>query len=315
MDAAAGPVATLSHVTKRFNGKTALDDVSLSIPGGQVVGLIGPSGCGKTTLIRLLLGILAPTKGTVLLMGREPAKLTPRERTLIGYAPQSLVLYPTLTVSENVNFVAGLYGLPFWRRRRRIHELLDFLGLWDKRRQLTRSLSGGEQRRLELACALIHRPPTVIVDEPTAGLDPVLRQRIWDYLRTLRESGTSIFVTTQNIDEATACDTVAVMRQGRVAAVDTPDELRRRAMGGAVIDLVAGNLSRADQVALQALPGVHAVRWTGEDGGLRLIVDDLSVATPLVIQTLQDRGVTVTSANPYEPSFDEVFMKIVGAHA
>jgi ABC-2 type transport system ATP-binding protein len=170
------------------------------------------------------------------------------------------------------------------------------------------------QRRLELACALVHRPSLLIVDEPTAGLDPVLRQRVWDYLRALCDEGTSILVTTQYIDEAANCDTVAVMRQGRVIAVDTPDALRRQAMGGAVIDLVAEDISRADQLALRALPGILAARWTGEEGGLRLIVDDLATATPAVIQELQSRGVTVVSANPYEPTFDEVFMKIVGAH-
>jgi ABC-2 type transport system ATP-binding protein len=306
-------VATLSNVTRRFGDVAAIDDVSLAVPGGQVFGLIGPSGCGKTTLIRLLLGVLAPTAGIVQIMGRAPEALTPAERARIGYTPQGFFLYPTLTVQENINFVAGLFGIPFWRRRRRIRELLEFLELWPARGRLARDLSGGMQRRLELACALVHRPSLLIVDEPTAGLDPVLRQRIWDYLRSLCDEGTSILVTTQYIDEATSCDTVAIMRKGQVIAVDTPDALRRQAMGGAVIDLVAENLSRADQVALRALPGIRSAVWTGEEGGLRLIVDDLATATPAVIQELQQRDVTVVSANPYEPTFDEVFMKIVGA--
>jgi ABC-2 type transport system ATP-binding protein len=304
----------LENVTKRFGENVAIDAVDLVIPGGQIVGLIGPSGCGKTTLIRLLLGVLTPDEGTIEIMGRSPARLSPRDRSRIGYTPQGFFLYPTLTVWENISFVSGLFGIPFWRRRARIRELLEFLELWPARSRLARDLSGGMQRRLALACALVHRPAVLIVDEPTAGLDPVLRERVWSYLRTLCEQGASVLVTTQYIDEATLCDVVAVMRTGKVIAMGTPDDLRRWAMGGSVIDLVAEEMSRADQLALRALPGVSSVRWTGEEGGLRLIVDDLAVATPAVIQTLQNRGVTVTTANPYEPTFDEVFMKIVSSH-
>ena len=311
----AAPIATLSDVTKRFGDSVAIDDVNLAIPPGQIFGLIGPSGCGKTTLIRLLLGVLAPTEGIVQIMGLSPEHLSPAARVKIGYTPQGFVLYPTLTVWENLSFVAGLFGMPFWRRRRRMRELLEFLELWPARKRLARDLSGGMQRRLALACALVHRPIVLIVDEPTSGLDPVLRERIWDYLRNLCEQGTSILVTTQHIDEAALCDTVAVMRAGKVIAVGTPADLRQRAMGGAVIDLVAEDLSRADQLALRAMPGVSSVRWTGEEGGLRLIVDDVATATPAVIHTLQDRGVIVASATPYEPTFDEVFMKIVSDDA
>jgi ABC-2 type transport system ATP-binding protein len=311
----AAPIITLDRVTKQFGEMKAIDAMSLEVPAGQIFGLIGPSGCGKTTLIRLLVGVLAPSEGDVRVFGQAPGRLTTRQRGQIGYTPQGFYLYPTLTVMENISFVAGLFGVPFWRRRERIKEILQFLELWDSRHRLGRDLSGGMQRRLALACALVHRPRLLLVDEPTAGLDPVLRQKIWEFLRALCTDGTSILVTTQYIDEATACDLVAVLSAGQLRALGTPAALRQRAMGGAAIDVEADEISRADQRAIRALPGVHATHWADEEGRLRVIVDDIATALPAIIQTLQERNVTVTSATPYEPTFDEVFMRIVGDHA
>jgi ABC-2 type transport system ATP-binding protein len=160
----------------------------------------------------------------------------------------------------------------------------------------------------------VHHPRLLFVDEPTAGLDPMLREKIWDYLRRLRDGGTSIVVTTQYIDEASYCDNVAILSAGQVLAVGTPDALRQKAMGGEIVEIEADGIGRADIQALQQLTNVRFMRWT-DQGVLRLVVDEAATATPTIIQELQERGVNVTAVQPYEASFDEVFMKIVGSHA
>jgi ABC-2 type transport system ATP-binding protein len=202
----------------------------------------------------------------------------------------------------------------YFHRTRRVREVLQFLDLWEARNRLARDLSGGMQRRLALACALLHEPTVLFVDEPTAGLDPMLRQKIWDELRELCRLGASIFVTTQYIDETVYCDTVAVLSEGRLLAVGAPGELRQRAMGGEIIDLQIGSFSRDDLRELRELPGVRALRLVADDS-IRLVVVEAATRTPNVIAFLQERGVAVESATPYEASFDVVFMKIVADHA
>jgi ABC-2 type transport system ATP-binding protein len=305
-------IASLRDVTKAFGETTVIDHLSMTIEGGQVFGLIGPSGCGKTTLIRLMIGILAPTSGEARTLGTEPRDLSAAQRRRIGYTSQGFALYPTLTVAENARFVAGLYGLGFWRSRRRIRQVLEFLEIWEARRRLGRDLSGGMQRRLSLACALIHQPSLLFVDEPTSGLDPVLREKIWEYLRRLRDQGTTIVVTTQHIDEARYCDTVAILSDGQVLAQGSPAALRQRAMGGDLVDLQVETIGRSDLVALRAVPGVRSLRWT-DQGTLRLVVEEAPTATPAILRTLDEQGVVVQAVQPYEPGFDEVFMTIIGA--
>ena len=315
--AAAAPVVELNDVSKTFGEATVLDDLTMSVGPGQIYGLIGPSGCGKTTTIRLLVGVLAPTSGSVRVLGADPAHFTTRHREQIGYTPQGFYLYPTLTVAENARFVASLFGVPFRRRGRRVREMLQFLELWDARKRLARDISGGMQRRLELACALLHDPTLLFVDEPTAGLDPVLREKIWGHLRKLVDEGRTVFVTTQYIDEASYCDMVAVMNQGRLAALGTPDELRQMALRHPELEVEAEQPLTADDIAaLEALPGVRFVDdWNSTPTHLRLRVRDLAVATPVVTEALNQRGTRFTSVRPYEPSFDEAFRMIVEEHS
>jgi ABC-2 type transport system ATP-binding protein len=196
--------------------------------------------------VRLLLGLLAPTDGTVRVLGIDPVEFKPRHRAQIGYTPQGFVLYPTLTVKQNASFVAGLYGLRWPRKGRRIRQVLQFLEIWDARKRQARDVSGGMQRRLSLACALLHRPGLLFVDEPTSGLDPLLRAKIWDYLAALRDQGTTVVITTQYIDEAVYCDRVGVLNAGRLVAVGSPEELRAQVGGGGALDLTAPSLERED---------------------------------------------------------------------
>lgn len=301
-------VVSMDEVSRRYADVEALENVSLQVPAGTVLGVIGPSGSGKTTMIRLLTGTLEPTHGHLRVLDQIPRKFTRSARERIGYMPQHFVLYDELTASENVSFVASLFGLLWPRRGRRVAEVLKLVDLWEARHRRARQLSGGMQRRLELACALVHQPVLLFVDEPTAGLDPMLRQKIWTEFRRLRDLGRTLVVTTQYVGEAEYCDLVAVLSHGRLIALDSPEALRRKAFGGEVIEIETAQ--PYDATALEQLPGVRSVRHRGARTFL-VVADDAGQATPRVLNEIASAGVQVTSSSEYRPTFDEVFASLV----
>jgi ABC-2 type transport system ATP-binding protein len=223
-------------IFKTFGKERAVSDINFSIPEGQILGMIGPSGCGKTTTLRLTIGIYSPSQGKISLMGKTPQSFSPAARRQIGYMPQLFVLYPQLTVWENLSFAASMYGLPLFGRKKRMNEVLEFVSLEKHTNKLARNISGGMQRRLSLAATLIHDPKFIFLDEPTAGIDPLLRRRFWDHFVALRNKGRTLFVTTQYVGEAAYCDQVAVMAKGRMLMVETPERLRKRAFGGEIVN-------------------------------------------------------------------------------
>jgi ABC-2 type transport system ATP-binding protein len=299
----------VDHATMRFNGLTALDDIAMAVARGTIVGVVGPSGAGKTTLVRMLTGALKPTSGDVDVLGQDPQRFNRKAREQIGYMPQLFTLYPDLSAAENVDFVASLYGLIWYRRWRRVREVLRFVGLWEARGRRASQLSGGMQRRLELACALVHEPSMLFLDEPTAGVDPILRERIWDELHRLRDAGRTLLITTQYLGEAEECDSVALIAEGRLVAHATPDEMRREAMGGELIDVEAGE--RVDLSVIQDLPAVRGIRRINGGNVLRITVDDAATATPQVVEAIARAGAEVRSTSEARPSFDEVFATLV----
>lgn len=239
-DDADDPIVVLSDVRRRF-GEQGLHGLDLQVPSGTIAGLVGPSGSGKTTAVRIVLGLDEPEEGSVFVFGRRPTDFSKDDRRRIGYMPQSVALYPELSLQHNLNLLASLYGMPWrgrWipgkgrrRARARVADTLAFLGLTDQKRTKLADASGGEQRRLALAAAMIHRPSLLVLDEPTAGIDPVLRREIWGRLGELRDDGTTVFVTTQYVEEATHCDLVTVLADGEALVTDSPDGLRHRAFG------------------------------------------------------------------------------------
>jgi ABC-2 type transport system ATP-binding protein len=299
---------TIEGVSKRFGDDVAVDGVTLSVAEGTIVGIIGPSGAGKTTLVRLMTGALAPTDGEIRVMGEDPLRFRRQTRERIGYMPQSFALYPDLTARENVDFVASLFGLLWWRRRRRTRDVLQLVDLWSVRDRRAADLSGGMQRRLELASALVHDPTIAFLDEPTAGIDPLLRGTIWRELARLRDEGRTLLVTTQYVNEAEACDAVLLISDGRVVAVGTPDELRRAAIGG---DLVT--IETRDPVDASILREVADVRRLEQRGPteIRATVTDASATLPDLVEAITSRGGDVTKAAEARPSFDEVFALLV----
>jgi ABC-2 type transport system ATP-binding protein len=298
----------IDGVSVKFPDQLAIDDISMVVPTGAILGLIGPSGAGKTTTIRVLTGALVPTTGTATVLGEEPRHFRRQTRERIGYMPQSFTLYPDLTVRENVDFVGSLFGMLFRSRRRRTKEALQLVDLWDVRGRRAGHLSGGMQRRLELACALVHDPALLFLDEPTAGIDPILRSRVWTELHRLRDAGRTLIVTTQYVNEAESCDRVALIANGRLLALSTPDDLRREAVGGDVVVVETSALFDSDLLA--TLPFVRGVR---QDGPRRLtvIVDNAGTALPDVVESVRSRGGEVVNAREERPSFDDVFAALV----
>jgi ABC-2 type transport system ATP-binding protein len=309
VDAAVDAAISIENATVRFADQLAVDGISLVVLAGAILGLIGPSGAGKTTTIRLLTGALSPTSGRVRVLGEEPRAFRRRTRERIGYMPQSFTLYRDLAVRENVDFIGSLFGMLFRSRRRRTREVLQLVDLWDVRARRAGHLSGGMQRRLELACALVHDPALLFLDEPTAGIDPLLRARIWDELHRQREAGRTLLVTTQYVNEAEACDLVALIAEGRLVALATPDGLRREAVGGDVVVVETAALFDAEQ--LKRLPFVRDLRQEGPRR-LIVIVDDAGTATPDVVEAVGRLGGEVVRAREERPSFDDVFATLVG---
>ena len=303
-----GAAVSAEGLTRRFDDVTAVSDISFSVPAGSVLGIIGPSGSGKTTTIRMLMGSLAPTEGKVRVLGEAPVRFRRETRERIGYMPQQFTLYPDLTTKENVDFVGSLFGLLTFRRRKRVRQVLELLDLWDARGRRASDLSGGMQRRLELACALAHEPHLLILDEPTAGIDPILRKVIWDELHRLKGTGVTVLVTTQYVTEAEECDLVALVAEGQLIAFDTPDGVRRQAFGGDIVEITTEGVF--DAAALTDSPLVHGIRQNGLRD-FRAVVDEAGTAIPELVAAVNAAGGEVVATREARPSFEEVFTELV----
>jgi ABC-2 type transport system ATP-binding protein len=302
------------ELTKAFKGEVAVNAINMDVPEGAIFGFIGPSGSGKTTTVRLLMGLYEPDGGEVSVLGAQPSRFTRGDRERIGYLPQLFVLYPDLTVWENMNFAASLYGVPFLRSRR-LNRLLELVELNEHKHKLVRDISGGMQRRLSLAATLIHDPDLLFLDEPTAGIDPILRKKFWDYFKQLQEKGHSLFVTTQYVNEAAYCDFVGVMSEGKLLTVNTPEGLRREAYGGDIVKL--GSTERIDYNLRQQvvnLPQLKTKILNVTDYELQLLVDDAATAIPYLVEYFRDRNKAINTVEGVFPLYDDVFVRLIEQH-
>ena len=306
------PAVVAVHVSKRYGDTDVVQGLTFEVERGQIFGIIGPSGSGKTTTMRMLLGVLRPTTGDLRVIGRQPHRFRRRERERLGYMPQLFVLFPELSVSENLNFAASVYGVSWFGRGKRIRQALEFVELWDARNRPASKLSGGMQRRLELAATLLHNPEVVFLDEPTAGIDPVLRAKFWDHFRELRDQGRTLIVTTQYVTESEYCDRILAMKDGQMVAIGTPEEVRRRAMGGEVVHVAGPDLNRQAIALMREVPGVRRVRRLEHDR-LELIVEDAGPLVPVLLDTLRMAHVEVDEVTEQRPSFDDVFVRLMEA--
>lgn len=219
------PCIKIEQVNRSFGKKQVLFDISLEVPYAQILGLLGPSGSGKTTLVKMIAGIDVATSGEVYVLDEKMPNLPMLNK--IGYMAQSDALYGDLTAEENLQFFASMYDLTRSKRKQRINEVMQLVNLSDDLKKQVKQYSGGMKRRLSLAIALIHEPPVLILDEPTVGIDPVLRKSVWQELYRLSSNGTTIIVTTHVMDEVEKCDNLGMIRDGKLIAIGSPDELKR----------------------------------------------------------------------------------------
>jgi ABC-2 type transport system ATP-binding protein len=304
-------VISVQHLTKKFGDEAAVQDVSFDVPRASIFGFIGPSGSGKTTTVRLLTGVYTPTEGQVSVLDRSPDKFSQGDRARLGYMPQLFVLYPNLTVWENLNFAASLYGMGLFRGKR-LKAALTFVELYEHRSKLARNISGGMLRRLSLAATLVHDPELLFLDEPTAGIDPVLRHKFWEHFRELKSQGRTIFITTQYVSEADNCDVVGVQNNGKLLLVDTPQGIRHHAYGGEMVDFrTAQSFDFQAEAQLRSLPFVRDKTVRTGSNSMRLIVDEAGTATPELMKWAQQQNIQVQSVEEYMPSFEDVFVELV----
>jgi ABC-2 type transport system ATP-binding protein len=306
-----GPIIKMEGAGKNFGkDKIVVHDLNFEVTPGQIFCLLGPSGSGKSTTMRMLTGLYKPSEGKVTVFGREPHKFRKKWRERIGYMPQQFVLFPEISTLGNVNFVASVYGMGWFNRGPKIKRALEFVDLWDARNRLASQLSGGMQRRLELAATLVHNPELIFVDEPTAGIDPILRSKFWDHFRELRDQGRTIFVTTQYVTEADYCDKVAILNRGRILALGEPSQIRRDAFGGDIVNLSLEFVSPQAIEIIRRVPGVTYVQFLNTQD-LKLTVNEGGETVPYIISALQEGNIAVKSIEQYRPDFEEVFVRLM----
>ncbi len=284
-----------------------MDDLSLTVAGGEIFGLVGPDGAGKTTALRLLTGVMAATAGSATVLGvdvtREPEAL----RRRIGYVPQGGSLYADLTALENLRFYADLFGVPRAERNRRAQDLLALSRLAPFGSRLARNLSGGMRQKLALCAALIHRPEVLFLDEPTLGVDPVSRRDFWLLIHQLQQQGLTLMVSTPYLDEAERCHRVGLMHRGRLVACDAPSALRRL-LPGALLELrgVSADVARG---ILARLPEVRGFEVFGET--LHVSVGETGTALPAIRAALERAGQSGAALRQIPPSLEDVFIAVL----
>lgn len=299
------PAIDIQNLTKKFDAITAVDDLNLTINRGEMFGIVGPDGAGKTTMFRMLTGILTPTTGTATILNHDLVKESDAIKKEIGYLSQRFSLYGDLTVDENIEFFAETNEVFDYKERR--EELLEFTRLTPFRNRLADQLSGGMKQKLALACTLIHRPKIIFLDEPTTGVDPVSRRDFWKILSSLLKDNITIVMSTPYLDEAERCGRVALVNQGKVMVVDTPQRLKGL-MEGEVIEIVSDQIRRAAGVLLLH-PAVKDVQAFGDR--LNIVVANGRRDFPAIQRTLANTSIHVAEWRVITPSLENIFISMM----
>jgi ABC-type multidrug transport system ATPase subunit len=308
------PAISTSHLVRRFGQFTAINDISFRVEKAEIFGFLGPNGSGKTTVIKMLTGLLPLTSGNASVLGIDVRKDPEAVRENIGYMSQNFSLYTDLTVTENLTFYGRIYGLTPARLRQRMEETIHLNSLEPYVHRLASQLSGGWRQRLALACAMLHEPKLIFLDEPTAGIDPVARRQLWDLLFELSGHGITFFVTTHYMDEAERCSHVAYIYFGKIIADGTPDDLRERSevkpVGTYRIEITAPQVTRALRAA-RTISGVRSATIFGQS--IHALIDDHLDLDHLRSQLLQ-QNVVVAEIRPLAPSLEDVFVELTSRH-
>ncbi len=299
-------------LTKRFGAFTAVDHISFVVNGGEIFGFLGANGSGKSTTIRMLCGLLESTEGTASVAGFDINRQPDEIKKNIGYMSQKFSLYDDLTVNENIAFWGGIYGLSEKKIEERRTWAIGIAGLEGREESLPRALPGGFKQRLALATAMLHEPKIVFLDEPTGGVDPIMRRRFWELIRQLAEAGTTVFVTTHYLDEAEYCNRLMLIHEGRLIAGGTPEELKTQFIRSDVFEV------ETDRVidAMSVLDEDKRIQETSVFGTFLHV----SLAGPrdgkeLITSILQEHGITTSHVEPITPSLEDVFIHLIDKEA
>jgi ABC-2 type transport system ATP-binding protein len=297
-------------LTKKFGDFTAVDGIDFEVHRGEIFGFLGPNGSGKTTTIRMMLGLLKPTQGTVDVLGVPVLEHPERIRSRVGYMSQRFSLYNDLTVRHNLTFYGKVYGLSDVELEERIQAALEMAGLQEHEHSKTRELSGGWRQRLALSAAILHQPELVFLDEPTAGVDPVSRRVFWDLLYDLISHGVTVFVTTHYMDEAEHCHRLAFIQRGKIIARGSPRSIKESMMRGQVLEIAPADAERA----------IKVLRAAQESGGLALksvelygsllhvTVGDVQASEKAIRKELRGANIDPGTITVVEPSLEDVFI-------
>ena len=302
------PAVTVSNLTRKFGDFVAVDKISFSVARGETFGFLGPNGAGKSTTIRMLCGIIEPSAGTGTVAGLDIERESEQIKQRIGYMSQKFSLYEDLTVAENIEFYAGVYGLSRQRFRERKEWILRMAGLREREDSLTSELAMGWKQRLALGCAVVHEPEILFLDEPTAGVDPVSRRNFWELIYDVAGRGVTVFVTTHYMDEAEHCDRLGLIYRGKLTAIGTSAQLKAAYATGTLLEVAAEPVMQAME-ALRAEPAVRDVAVFGRN--LHVVMPQRPDAAEQVRRALARAGATVTSVEAIVPSLEDVFVALV----
>ncbi|ESU73608.1 antibiotic ABC transporter ATP-binding protein [Geobacillus thermopakistaniensis] len=304
-------ILEIKQVTKKFGDFIAVDHMSLTVAEGEIFGFLGANGAGKSTTINMIAGLLRPNAGEIKILGKDIAKHRQFAKRQIGIVPQEIAIYENLTAYENVEFFAGLYGLRGPELRQRVEEALEFVGLSDKRKIYPKHFSGGMKRRLNIACALAHRPKLIIMDEPTVGIDPQSRNYILASVKKLNEMGCTIIYTSHYMEEVEEiCTRIAIIDHGKIIAEGTKEQLEAIITDTKDIWLEIRGMDRLNKQHLQDIPGVKAVQC--EENMIK-ISSDISVNNlNEIVQCLINDGVEIRSLEDKSPNLETVFLALTG---
>ena len=311
MDPGNSPKAVVvKDLERRFGSFLAVNRVSFEVGKGEIFGFLGPNGAGKSTTIRILCGILAPSKGSGTVAGFDIVKEAEKIKAHIGYMSQKFSLYEDLTVEENINFYGGIYNIPEARKKDRKEWVIEMAGLKEHRKTRTALLSGGWKQRLALGCAILHEPPIIFLDEPTSGVDPISRRRFWDLIYELSGKGVTIFVTTHYMDEAEYCDRIGLIYRGELIALGTPEVLKTEMMQEEILDL-QGDRPQEAMAVIMKIAGVKEAALFGK--GIHIVVENADSAVGMIKQTLMDHDIKVSRIEKIIPSLEDVFVSLIEA--
>ncbi|PKN61108.1 MAG: multidrug ABC transporter ATP-binding protein [Deltaproteobacteria bacterium HGW-Deltaproteobacteria-15] len=299
----------LKNVVKRFGEFTAVDNISLEVAAGEIFGFLGPNGAGKSTTIRMLCGLLRPTSGEGRVQGLDIVTQSEQIKAILGYMSQRFSLYDDLRVEENMSFFGGIYGLDSSLSRKRIEEVLRLTGLLDRRDSMTGDLPGGLKQRLALGCALLHEPPIIFLDEPTSGVDPGTRRNFWDLIYTLADREVTVFVTTHYMEEAEYCNRIALIDRGRLIALGSPEELKRKHLAGEIYEIEMEDALQGSEV----LDGMEEILDAAVFGrSLHVRIKEMGAPETFLSVSLKEAGITPGRIQRIEPSLEDVFVALVG---